>query len=100
MLKPNLPLMPHPFKALMKAADSGPNKSAERAGQSVADTSANDMKEEVGLMFSERAESQKRPSSAVSSSMGCAIGSRRAKCSCTSSTPCSTPAIRRGAKRI
>ena len=60
MLKPNLPLMPHPFKALMKAADSGPNKSAERAGQSVADTSANDMKEEVGLMFSERAESQKK----------------------------------------
>ena len=62
MLKtPTLPLMPHPFKALMKAADSGAEKNAGRtAGNPSAAASANDMKEEVGLMFSERAESQKK----------------------------------------
>lgn len=61
MLKtPTLPLMPHPFKALMKAADSGPEKNASRAAENTAAASANDMKEEVGLMFSERAESQKK----------------------------------------
>ncbi|MGD8165019.1 type III secretion system gatekeeper subunit SctW [Pantoea sp. FN0307] len=61
MLKtPTLPLMPHPFKALMKAADGGTEKNASRVPEQSAAVSANDMKEEVGLMFSERAESQKK----------------------------------------
>lgn len=62
MLKSSMmPLMPHPFKALMKAADSGAEKNTSRAGENPsAAASANDMKEEVGLMFSERAESQKK----------------------------------------
>ncbi|URQ61335.1 hypothetical protein LQ939_02945 [Pantoea alhagi] len=61
MLKtPTLPLMPHPFKALMKAADGGTERNASRVAEQSAAVSANDMKEEVGLMFSERAESQKK----------------------------------------
>lgn len=60
MLKtPTLPLMPHPFKALMKAADGGSEKNAART-ENLTAASANDMKEEVGLMFAERAESQKK----------------------------------------